>query len=170
MLRTYAGLHVLKRNALGSKSASKYPISLSFLKPAQFNETEYPIAIIGWLKSAEAEDIKPDNFVENEPFNRFLHKVIAQNYVGDPTLQNAAKIHGDGFSHVIDWRNPPPHGRIPDPEDIFGTVQIEKGKLLPNTYQEMPTHRIVSSYGLFMLSDYLRNALINATLASLKLK
>lgn len=38
----------------------------------------------------------------------------------------------------------PALNRIPDPEDILGCVMVEGGKILPNTYQSMPTYRVVS--------------------------
>ncbi|KAG0323572.1 hypothetical protein BG000_002572 [Podila horticola] len=66
----------------------------------------------------------------------------------------------EGWTHVADYRNPAPYGRIPLPEDIFGSVQIVDGIILPHTYQRMPTHRIVSSLGLFQLSDYLHAKLV----------
>ncbi|KAI9232526.1 MAG: hypothetical protein BYD32DRAFT_387653 [Podila humilis] len=67
----------------------------------------------------------------------------------------------EGWTHVADYRNPAPYGRIPLPEDIFGSVQIVDGVIEPGTYQRMPTHRIVSSLGLFQLSDYLHEKLVD---------
>jgi hypothetical protein len=51
--------------------------------------------------------------------------------------------------------------RIPLPEDIFGSVQIVDGVIQPESYQRMPTHRIVSSLGLFQLSDHLHERLVH---------
>ncbi|RKP27733.1 hypothetical protein SYNPS1DRAFT_10650, partial [Syncephalis pseudoplumigaleata] len=59
-----------------------------------------------------------------------------------------------------DERNPAPWGRIPDPEDIFGSVQLKEGAIVPRSFQPMPTHRMVSSNGLFRLSDTLHAALL----------
>ncbi|KAG0204030.1 hypothetical protein BGX28_003909 [Mortierella sp. GBA30] len=66
----------------------------------------------------------------------------------------------EGWTHIADYRNPAPYGRIPLPEDIFGSVQIVDGVIQPSTYQRMPSHRIVSSNGLFQLSEYLHEKLV----------
>lgn len=66
--------------------------------------------------------------------------------------------------HVADERNPPPWGRIPLPEDIFGSVLLSKGVIQPQTYQRMPSHRFVTSNGLFKLSDPMQRILYNTLL------
>lgn len=48
-----------------------------------------------------------------------------------------------------------------DPEDILGGVQLHEGKIVPGTYERMPTHRLVSSNGLFRLSDFLHSNLVD---------
>ena len=65
--------------------------------------------------------------------------------------------------HVADERNPPPWGRIPLPEDIFGSVLLSKGIIQPNTYQRMPSQRFVTSNGLFQLSSPMQS-ILRATL------
>ncbi|KAF9097922.1 hypothetical protein BGX23_007628 [Mortierella sp. AD031] len=67
----------------------------------------------------------------------------------------------EGWTHIADYRNPAPYGRIPLPEDIFGSVQIVDGVIRPESYQRMPSHRIVSSLGLFQLSDHLHERLVH---------
>jgi hypothetical protein len=49
---------------------------------------------------------------------------------------------------------------VPDPEDILGSVRLSNGKIIPKTYEKMPTHRIYSSNGLFQLNDHLYEALV----------
>ena len=61
---------------------------------------------------------------------------------------------------MIDARDPAPWGRIPYPEDIFGMVQVKDGQIIQGTYQSMPTHRMVTTKGLFMLSDPLHKKLL----------
>lgn len=69
----------------------------------------------------------------------------------------------DSWLHIADERNPPPWGRIPYPEDIIGTVLVNNGVIQPETYQEMPTHRLVTSNGIFQLSEPLRQCIVDAS-------
>ncbi|KAI7852809.1 hypothetical protein BDC45DRAFT_512601 [Circinella umbellata] len=69
-------------------------------------------------------------------------------------------INNIRWLHIGDERNPPPWGRIPYPEDIIGTVFIEGGVIQPNTYQPMPTHRLVTSNGIMQLSEPLTQCLV----------
>ncbi|KAF9376810.1 hypothetical protein CPB97_010587 [Podila verticillata] len=140
--------------------------ALSFLPTAPHNHQ-----VIGYLKQTlpqrdlphlrEGEPlIKPNKFTENEAFSKVLHEVIKANLDQDPMLTSVLQLQLEGWTHVADYRNPAPYGRIPLPEDIFGSVQIVDGVIQPGTYQRMPTHRIVSSLGLFQLSDYLHEKLV----------
>ncbi|KAF9429232.1 hypothetical protein BGZ76_001632 [Entomortierella beljakovae] len=104
--------------------------------------------------------IKPNKFIENEPFNSLVHDIIKQNLDKDPFVQAVLQMQLEGWTHITDYRNPAPYGRIPLPEDIFGSVQIVDGVIKSSTYERMPTHRIVSSNGLFQLSDYLHDKLL----------
>jgi len=62
---------------------------------------------------------------------------------------------------VYDLRHPPDFGRIPDPEDIFGSVEVDgRGRFVEETidpesgnkrrgnYQESGTYRIVTRDGM----------------------
>jgi len=66
---------------------------------------------------------------------------------------------------MIDLRTPTPWGRIPYPEDIFGTVRLDHGVIVPHTYERMPTHRLVTSNGLFVLSEGIHQYLIKRLLS-----
>ena len=46
-------------------------------------------------------------------------------------------------------------GRIPEPEDIIGSVLVQDNVLQPETYQAMPTYRFVTPTGPMKLSDFL---------------
>lgn len=65
--------------------------------------------------------------------------------------------------HINDERNPPAWGRISFPEDIIGSVQLDKGTIVPGTYQPMPTHRMVTNDGLFQLSEPLAKCIKKAS-------
>jgi hypothetical protein len=59
-----------------------------------------------------------------------------------------------GYIHVYDHRNPPDYGRIPFPEDIFGSLEVDaaggfvdgKGR-----YQESGTYRVLTRAGWYMI-------------------
>jgi hypothetical protein len=62
-------------------------------------------------------------------------------------------------------RHPPDFGRIPDPEDIFGSLEVDAdGGFTDGTgrYQESGTYRVCTRDGVLMLSDYLRGKLVEA--------
>ncbi|KAH8550120.1 hypothetical protein BGW37DRAFT_500223 [Umbelopsis sp. PMI_123] len=147
-------------NQTGSR---KYPVSFLSDKelPSGSSIEDFPRAVIGWSRS-EGE-LNAGTFVENEEFAELLHKVIGDNVdkVDDSSLKGMAEWQQEGWLHVADERNPPPWGRIPLPEDIFGSVLLSKGSIQPNTYQRMPSHRFVTSNGLFQLSSPMQRILLS---------
>jgi len=68
---------------------------------------------------------------------------------------------------VSDLRHPPDFGRIADPDDIFGSLEVdgrgdfvtEEGKPL-GSYQESGTYRVVTRDGILGLSEFLRERLL----------
>ena len=68
-----------------------------------------------------------------------------------------------GWVHVSDLRKPPDFGRIADPEDIFGSVEVDgEGKFVGEngSYQESGTYRVVTREGILGLSDFMRGKLV----------
>ncbi|KAF2842083.1 hypothetical protein M501DRAFT_998320 [Patellaria atrata CBS 101060] len=68
-----------------------------------------------------------------------------------------------GWVHVSDLRNPPDYGRIANPEDIFGSVEVDgRGQFVEEggNFQESGTYRIVTREGILGLSPYMRETLI----------
>lgn len=56
-----------------------------------------------------------------------------------------------GYIHVYDERHPPDFGRIPDPEDIFGSLEVDgEGKFVDGhgRYQISGSYRVVTRDGL----------------------
>lgn len=54
-----------------------------------------------------------------------------------------------GYVHVFDTRNPPAFGRIPDPEDIFGSVLVDgNGQIQQEGYEECSSYRLVTNEGM----------------------
>lgn len=68
-----------------------------------------------------------------------------------------------GWVHISDMRRIPDFGRIADPEDIFGSVEVEgDGTFTDGTgnYQQSGTYRIVTNDGILGLSDFLRQKVV----------
>jgi hypothetical protein len=56
-----------------------------------------------------------------------------------------------GWVHVGDARRPPDWGRVHDPEDIFGSVEVDaRGRVLEGGYQASGTYRIVTRDGMLV--------------------
>lgn len=69
-----------------------------------------------------------------------------------------------GWIHVSDNRRPPDFGRIADPEDIFGSLEVEAdGSFTDGTgrYQTSGTYRIATRDGVLQLPDFLRQRLVD---------
>ncbi|GKZ55118.1 hypothetical protein AnigIFM49718_011473 [Aspergillus niger] len=68
-----------------------------------------------------------------------------------------------GWVHLSDGRRPPEYGRIAWPEDIFGSLEVDAdGKFVGGNgnYQASGTYRIVTRDGIFGLSPFLREKLV----------
>ncbi|KAF9925107.1 hypothetical protein FBU30_005066 [Linnemannia zychae] len=146
---------------VSAKTAPLASYALSFLPTFPQHNRQ----IIGYIShnpdvSTDLQ-VKPNLFTENEAFNNVLHTIIQQNLAKDPMVESVLQQQLEGWTHIADYRNPAPYGRIPLPEDIFGSVHIIEGVIHPETYQRMPSHRIVSGLGLFQLSEYLHEHLVH---------
>jgi len=68
-----------------------------------------------------------------------------------------------GWVHVSDLRHIPDFGHIAEPEDIFGSVEVDgNGQFVDGTgrYQESGTYRICTNDGILGLSDFMRAKLV----------
>lgn len=68
-----------------------------------------------------------------------------------------------GWVHISDLRHIPDFGRIAEPEDIFGSVEIDgNGQFVDGTgrYQVSGTYRICTNDGILGLSDFMREKLV----------
>ncbi|RKP03980.1 hypothetical protein CXG81DRAFT_8860, partial [Caulochytrium protostelioides] len=73
----------------------------------------------------------------------------------------------EGSLNLNDQRVYVPFGRVGDPEDILGCVEVSEGQIVPATFEPMPTWRpMTPSGGLFQLSAYLHQQLVNALSAA----
>ncbi|KAJ5374720.1 hypothetical protein N7517_006726 [Penicillium concentricum] len=76
--------------------------------------------------------------------------------------QGAAGGRG-GWIHVSDGRRPPDYGRIAWPEDMFGSLEVDaNGQFVGDNgnYQPSGTYRILTRDGIFGLSPFLREKLV----------
>lgn len=67
-----------------------------------------------------------------------------------------------GWIHVFDERRPPEYGRIPWPEDIFGSLEVDgEGKFVDRNgnYQPSGTYRTITRDGIIAPSPFLRKKL-----------
>ncbi|EZF69375.1 hypothetical protein H105_08218 [Trichophyton soudanense CBS 452.61] len=127
----------------------------------------------------------PTTFSPNPRFISILDSVLADHAYQDPDTVSAAQVmasaaganlfsrlHGraegagsagrGGFIHIADSRELPEYGRIPSPEDIFGSIEVDgqgniEGK---GNYQSSGTYRIVTRSGILGLSPFLREKLV----------
>ncbi|KAF8155932.1 hypothetical protein B0H34DRAFT_514537 [Crassisporium funariophilum] len=101
------------------------------------------------------------DFVENPKFVTLLHETVRSVLRDglDEVWENGAKQLQEGWMHIHDQRNIPALGRIGDPDDIIGTVCVENSKIVPDTYQPMPSYRICTSDGVLQLTDGLSHHL-----------
>ncbi|KAF8065206.1 hypothetical protein FPV67DRAFT_1419045 [Lyophyllum atratum] len=123
--------------------------------------------IIGWLpatstgSSSEGREAGLNDFVENPKFRNILHKAIQDGLekgVDDIQINGALQLQ-EGWMHIHDDRNIPPLGRIGDPDDIIATVLVRDSKIMPETYQAMPSYRLCTADGLTQLTPGLQTHL-----------
>ncbi|KAL9112286.1 MAG: hypothetical protein Q9227_003404 [Pyrenula ochraceoflavens] len=68
-----------------------------------------------------------------------------------------------GFIHVSDLRHPPDYGRIAEPEDIFGSLEVDgAGEFVEpaGRYQASGTYRVVTRDGVLGLTEFLRGKVV----------
>eukprot|EP01134_Creolimax_fragrantissima_P007172 CFRG7172T1 len=115
--------------------------------------------LIGWLK--KGTEVTPQNFEDNREFIKFYQEVVSDSILNCPDTQYLAGIYKEGFMHIHDCRNPPYQNRIPEHEDIVGSVRVHRGEMVPGTYEPMPVHRVVSAKGLMQLNTFLHQKLLD---------
>lgn len=116
-------------------------------------------SVIGWLPAETAGDADAEaglnDFVENPKFRAIMHEAIQiglREEVDDILINGALQLQ-QGWMHVHDSRNLPALGRIGDPDDIIASVLVRDSKILPDTYQPMPSYRLCTSDGPTLLTD-----------------
>ncbi|KAG2108448.1 uncharacterized protein F5147DRAFT_576694 [Suillus discolor] len=124
-------------------------------------------SVVGWLPAETAGKADAEaglnDFVENPKFRVIMHEAIQtglQEKVDDIWINAALQlqqgwmhIHGITKNNVVDNRNLPALGRIGDPDDIIASVLVQDSKILPDTYQSMPSYRLCTSDGPTLLTE-----------------
>ncbi|GKT60353.1 hypothetical protein ColTof3_07692 [Colletotrichum tofieldiae] len=67
--------------------------------------------------------------------------------------------HG-GYVHLSDSRNPPDFGRIAWPEDILGSVEVDRSGNIIGQLEPSGTYRIITNEGILGLSPFLTEKLV----------
>jgi len=90
-----------------------------------------------------------------------MHRAIQEaiREEADDILKNGALQLQYGWMHIHDNRNIPALGRVGDPDDIIASVLVEDSKILPDTYQAMPSYRICTADGPTQLTEGLAQKL-----------
>jgi hypothetical protein len=99
-------------------------------------------------------------FIENGGFRTLFQKVVAENIDKEEMVVNEAQAlvsaGGEGWIHLCDERQLPSFGRIPETEDIIGSVFCKDGVVKKETYEPCLTYRfITSTAGPMKLSPFL---------------
>ncbi|MBX7106519.1 MAG: hypothetical protein K1X57_20760 [Gemmataceae bacterium] len=120
-----------------------------------------PEVIVGVLLRPvdQVTAITPEVFARNRVFVDFLHAVIARRGPGLPGLVAEARRQGEGWVYIIDQRTRNPQGHIP-PEDIIGVFAVQRGRIVPDSYQSSPKHLILSADGFLQLGAELQACLL----------
>lgn len=128
---------------------------------------------------------QPSNFHDNSSFiKNVLFPVLSKHVHECPEYNRIAegeKFYGGTTLHVYDFRAPPPYGRIPDVQDILGTVRIQEAEfydedsperlagqlykttpIVPGTFEPNPMYRLLTMNGFIHLSDLLQKKVARA--------
>lgn len=134
-----------------NKADFRFGISLIDQLPRRYPRL-LPEAVIGWSNYATPETVHQD-FHEQAAFLRFLHTALARfvDKGDDEGLQVRARQFKSGWMHIADERALPVVNRTPDPDDIVGLCLVRDGRIVPGSYQAMPTHRLFTHIGEFQL-------------------
>ncbi|KAI1609031.1 hypothetical protein EDD37DRAFT_612333 [Exophiala viscosa] len=137
--------------------------------PASFQENPKFLPI---LQSVIAENAHADPFVQSQAavmissagasFFQAMRRQQTGSF-GASDQGGYGSAGRGGWVHVFDQRRMPEYGRIPDPEDIFGSVEVDgQGQFVDShgRYEASGTYRIVTNDGILGLSDFLRQKLV----------
>lgn len=145
-------------------SAASHPFCLSLLDslPADgaVDRPTHPAAIFAWATSDDAQSLFCGS-LDQPAFLDFMQNCIRQSRAElEYLLRSRARLQGDGWLHLVDERAPIAFGRAPDSDDIIGMCRVQDGCVLPETYEAMPSYRLISRLGIFSLPKPLFQILV----------
>ncbi|KAH9968146.1 hypothetical protein BC827DRAFT_1170565 [Russula dissimulans] len=152
--------HLVPPPTLLSDTRPTFAVSLLAHPPPSAESS----TILGWLPAETPggdHDAGLNDFVPNPRFLPLLHEAISEGLaeaVDDIQVAGALQL-GSGWMHIHDERNIPPLNRIGDPDDILASVRVEDGKIIPETYQAMPSYRVCTAHGVTHLTEGLASKL-----------
>ncbi|KAH8112325.1 hypothetical protein DFH11DRAFT_1689897 [Phellopilus nigrolimitatus] len=144
----------------GGELGSVFALSFLEARPASArSRTVLGLLPAHGLEAGEEGESGLNDFMENRKFSALLHEIVKDGLLNDEIWRNNAIQIQSGWMHVFDQRNPPPLGRIPDPDDILASVRVEDSRILVDTYQPMPSYRLCTGDGVCQLTDGLMGRL-----------
>lgn len=106
--------------------------------------------------------LNPKAFEDNPKFWPIAQQVLKETIHTCPIFTSIATAEEAQYFHIYDLRNPPPPNRIPEVDDILGTVEIVDGKIKEHSFQPNAMYRPVSPYGAMAVSDEIAAKLAQA--------
>lgn len=143
---------------------------ISVLPPEKVQGKDLPLkSIVGkLLKPVEqGGELIYNNFISNSLFTKFMHEVIVKYAPQLKEIQDQAKQQQNGWLYIIDLRRP--NSERSDPledmlEDTIGAFKVNESQLLPESYQPITEHKILSARGFFKLNSQLHEYIIDECL------
>ncbi|KAM7200132.1 hypothetical protein V8F33_004065 [Rhypophila sp. PSN 637] len=137
--------------------------------PNSFRENHHFLSILNEVLAKHAADdpaLKSQAQALASPGG--FNFIQARNSRGTGTGAGGASAEGGaggagvgGWVHLSDERNPPDFGRIAWPEDILGSVEVDRRGNIIGNYQSSGTYRIVTNEGILGMSPFLRDKLVS---------
>lgn len=105
--------------------------------------------------------LSPSKFNTDPRFTPLLWKILENHVHECPMFQafGQAEAKYTTFFSIYDFRNPPTYGRIPDVEDIFGSVQLNQKGIEKGTFEKNTMYRVATTTGFVQLTDLLHDKL-----------
>ena len=88
-----------------------------------------------------------------------MHTVIQQKAPQIPDYVESARQLGEGLLEVRDIRH---IQHDPTAQDTIGRFHVRAGRILPDSYEPNPQHRILSNYGMLSPHPELQKAIVEA--------
>lgn len=117
-------------------------------------------SIFAWAHTSDPEKIH-EGSLESAAFVSLMNDTIRNsNEELQYILGSRARRQGEGVIALVDERAPFIFGRTPECEDTIGFCRVEAGQVVPNTFDPMPTYRLLTRLGIFSLPKPLYQKLL----------